>query len=616
MKSNTYQYKIPDFFRQLILAWLFAVTIENGILSPELRNLTVLDGIVQMSFGRLMNVTVLITVLLFGISRKWNTIRVERAAILAAFCVLTMMFLRSSYTKGFLDGCLIILVGFVFYVLKGGNLSIPTVHNKTEEKKVYFWITIAATCVVFVLISIWTAARIYTFSTPTYDFGIFSQMFYNMKETGLPMTTLERDGLLSHFHVHVSPIYYLMLPFYMLFPEPVTLQVLQAAVMTLAVIPLWKIAKHHGLSDMQSMLCCLILLLYPAFSGGAGYDIHENCFLTVMILWLFYGLDKENIFIILPAAVLTLMVKEDAAVYVAVAALWFLVKNLISRENGRTKNIIIGTGMFFAAILWFFLVTGFLAEIGDGVMTYRYNNFIYDGSGSLITVIKAVILNPMKAVFECMDAEKHRYIILTMFPILGLPFLTRRYERYILLIPYVLVNLMTDYPYQHEIFFQYNFGTVAFLIYLCVINIGDWKKDKLRSHVLIISVMLCAACFTVTVLPRVESYVARAVRYKEYYGNVRSVLSTIPDDASVTATTFYTTVLSERPVLYDVRYSSTEHLLETEYVALDVRQTGDYRKYETEGQENGYENLRNLLVENDYELFETMDGILEIYKRR
>lgn len=42
------------------------------------------------------------------------------------------------------------------------------------------------------------------------------------------MTTCERDRVLSHFAVHVSPIYYLFLPFYALFPLPVTLEVLQA----------------------------------------------------------------------------------------------------------------------------------------------------------------------------------------------------------------------------------------------------------------------------------------------------------------------------------------------------------------------------------------------------
>ena len=52
------------------------------------------------------------------------------------------------------------------------------------------------------------------YSAPNFDFGIFCQMFENMAKTGAPVTTVERDGALSHFAVHTSPILYLLLPFY------------------------------------------------------------------------------------------------------------------------------------------------------------------------------------------------------------------------------------------------------------------------------------------------------------------------------------------------------------------------------------------------------------------
>lgn len=68
---------------------------------------------------------------------------------------------------------------------------------------------------------------------------------------------------------------------------------------------------------------------------------------------------------------------------------------------------------------------GYLAKSGDGEMTYRYSNFMYDGPSSLLTVIKSVILNPVKAVYECVDTEKLYFIAMTLLPFLGLPLLTR-----------------------------------------------------------------------------------------------------------------------------------------------------------------------------------------------
>ena len=113
-------------------------------------------------------------------------------------------------------------------------------------------------------------------------------------------------------------------------------------------------------------------------------------------------------------------------------------------------------------------------------MTYRYSNFMYDQSGSLFAVIKAVFISPAKLLFECVDQEKLSFIVLTLIP-LGIPLLfTRKYERFLLLIPYVLMNLMSDYQYQHDIFFQYTFGATAFLFYLTVLNLADIKLELVR----------------------------------------------------------------------------------------------------------------------------------------
>ena len=249
-------------------------------------------------------------------------------------------------------------------------------------------------------------------------------------------------------------------------------------------------------------------------------------------------------------------------------------------------------------------------------MTYRYDNFMYDGSSSLITVIKSVFLNPMKAIYECVDPEKLQFMAMTLLPLLGLPLITRRYERYLLLIPYILVNLMSDYQYQHDIFFQYTFGSNGFLIYLTVLNLADIRVNWRRSAVVITGVAVSAVCFVTVVLPKAIPYPRQAIEYQDHYQSIRNTLDTIPDTASVTATTFYTTHLSQREVLYDLRYCSREHLLETEYVALKISATNDYKKYATGGKNNGFDNLVKLLEENGYTQYAKLDGILVIYRKR
>lgn len=602
--------------RQIILSWLNAVMLEYLRLPGALRDLARLDGLAQMSLIRVIAVFCGGMLLLSIISRFVNSAKVERWAVVGIFGILSIAASRASFTWAFLAVCILALIFLVVFGFCGWDGQPEPAVKQKQAHRIWLWITVGLSIAFFLFVSAWMVGRVYSFSTPTFDFGIFCQMFYNMKESGLPMTTVERDGLLSHFAVHVSPIYYVLLPFYALAPSPAALEALQAAVITSAVIPLWKIGKHHGLTGAQRMLVCAVLFLYPAYSGGTSYDIHENCFLTPLLLWLFYGIDRKNAVVTAIAAILTLMVKEDAAVYVAVIALWLIVKTVLQSQIIDIRNLVTGIVMLAISLGWFFLVTGYLAKSGDGVMTYRYSNFMYDGSSSLLTVIQSVILNPMKAVYECVDTEKLYFIAMTLLPFLGLPLLTRRYERYILLIPYILVNLMSDYQYQHDIFFQYTFGAAAFLVYLAVVNLADIRINWQRLTVLAAAFIVSAACFYKVVVPKAIHYPVQAVRYYDFYQNIRDALSEIPDGASVTAATFYTTYLSQRETLYDVRYCSLEHMLETQYVVLKMSADSDFKKYAVNGEGNGFENLVNLLEGNGYAPYKSVEDTLVIYRKK
>lgn len=609
------QITVPAVIRHFLLGWLLAVTVAYVALPPQLRALTDLQGLARMSFGGILLGTGVLGAVLCRLSCFWKIEKIERWAIAGAFSVLALLAWAATPTDGFLLFGALVLGILALYATWGWNKQEEEIRKPRKSHWGYAGATAVFTMGFFLFVSIWTVNRVKTFSTPSYDFGIFSQMFHYMKTTGLPLTTLERDGLLSHFAVHVSPIYYLMLPFYCLFPRPETLQVLQAAVLSSAVIPLWLIGKRRGLSGMERMLLCGVLLLLPAVAGGTSYDLHENCFLTPLILWLFYGIEKKNIPITALSAGLTLMVKEDAPVYVAVIGLYLLVKTALRGKKADRQALITGGGLLVASLVWFFAATGYLAQRGDGVMTYRYSNFMFDGTDSLFTVIKAVIMNPMKALFECVDKEKLQFIGWTFLPLLGLPLLTRRYERYLLLIPYMLVNLMSDYQYQHDIFFQYTFGANAFLIYLTAVNLADLKGNKIRFAALYLAVLVSGSCFATTVVPKAATYSQNKVTYEDYYENIRNTLDTIPDGASVASTTFYTTYLSQRDILYDIRYCTKGHLLETEYVVLKVSSPGDYKKYATGGQDNGYENLVKLLEENGYTRHSNYGEILVIYRK-
>ena len=586
----------PGLVRRMLAAWLAAAGVEALLAPGPLADLATIAGLSPLRMGLMAAAVFALLHLLPDRFGRW--------ALPAAFLLL-MGSLFTSFTWPYFLACALFLAILLVYGVKGWAYAPTRSLLRPAEQPRFRYLTFAVALAFFVFVSVWTVCRVVSFCAPTYDFTIFAQMFHSMKETGLPITTVERDGPLSHFAVHVSPIYYLLLPFYCLAPYPATLQVLQAAVLTSAFIPLWKLGRHHGLAPWQRLVLCLILALYPAYSGGASYDIHENAFLTPLLLWLFWGLDRRSIPVTVLAAVLTCTVKEDAAVYVAVLGLWQLVRGILYKNKGW--NLTAGLCLLAGSVAYFLAVTGYLARSGDGVMTYRYKNFMFDGSASLFTVIRAVILCPMKAVYECVDAEKLQFLGLTMGVLLGLPLMTRRYERYILLIPYLLVNLMSDYQYQHSIFFQYTYGATACLVYLALVNLADMKLD--RRYLLIAVTAVTALCFWLIVVPKASSYPRYCRVYAATYAQRREILETVPDDASVAATTFYTAPLANRETLYDIKYASQDHVLACEYVVVSLSDTTSFKKY---GDRDGF---IDFLEVNGYGLCAELEGQIAVYRK-
>ena len=387
------------------------------------------------------------------------------------------------------------------------------------------------------------AARYYTLSTPAFDFGIFTQMFENMKDGLGPVTTVERNYLLSHFSVHFSPAYYLMLPFYMLYPHPITLQILQGVILTSGVIPLVLICKRYNFTPFKMALICISYTVYPAFIGGCSYDIHENCMLLPLLLWLFYAIEKESLPLTAVFSILTLLVKEDAAVYVAVVGLYLI----FSDRNDKMRKT--GIALLTGSILYFLLICAYLESNGLGIMTWRYKNYMTSADGGLIAVILAIILNPAYVLSNLFTGDKAVYTIQTLAPLAFIPVITKRFHRYILLIPFILINLMPYYQYQHSIYFQYSFGTGALLFWLFVMNLKDIKYEQ-RKCVTAFSVVACTMMTLSTMTGMLSNF-----KYAENPQNkvIIEYLENLPvTDESITADTFFVPPLYKQKELYPI----------------------------------------------------------------
>ena len=466
---------------------------------------------------------------------------------------------------------------FLFYIV---HMNLPLLQQFQLNEFGLWGGVICLALVAGTAIALITCLRYKTFSAPNFDFGLFCNMFYNMEETGLPLSTCERDRLLSHFAVHISPVYYLFLPFFYLFPSPLTLQIGQAVVLALGVIPVVLLARHFKLSKPVTLLLSALYLFYPALSTGCFYDLHENCFLPLFLLLTFLFYEKKKYLPMYLSAILVLSVKEDAAVYLAIFAIYLLLAE---------KKYLHGTILAAMAVGYFLLCGFLLSRFGEGMMVNRFDNLIYDGDMGLLGAIKTAIVNPGYLLTQLFSTEgntweKITYLLQMLLPLGLLPFCAKKASGWLLTLP-LLINLLTMYIYQYNINFQYHFAILAFLVYAALKNLSDLTAPTQRT-MLTIAASCCLCLYLSMVAPKVGYYVGIWANHQDTFEQMEEILDTVPEDASVAASTFLVAHLADREEIYEIRYH--EKKTDVDYAVFDMRYPSDEDLFEYY-RENGYE---------------------------
>lgn len=541
----------------IVMAWCFVSVVQTFFINIK-QGYTVDNLNFTGQVNYLFDIICIIglAVILYAVYMKLKKPMLEKVMLFVVTFFYSII-ITAQYDNTFY--CLLVaglMVFSVAYCFEGVNTQLIKIHSVTYK------LILAIGFVTFVgVIGGSLVLKYLTYSSPNFDLGLFSQMFHYMSSDLSMKTTSERDVLLSHFCVHISPIFYCILPLYMLYKSAATLQFAQALVIGLAVFPLAGICRHLKLSRFETALFCIAYLLYPVVSGGCFYDIHENIFLPLCIFTLLYYCEKESWIGIIISTVFLLGVKEDAAVYAVCIGLYTL---FYKKMYKKSIFIIVISGLYFI------FTTELLSKIGEGVMSYRFDNMIYGGGGSMVGIIRTVITNPAYILTQIMQQEKIEFIIQTLAPLCFMPLFSKKWYRFIFFIPYVLFNLMSDYQYFHSIYFQYVFGSGALLFYLSVRNVTD-IDIKLRSRIIPMVTVASSLFFITLVSGKVEKYYNYySDKYeRSIYKVLDEAVSSVPENASVTATTFLCPALSNRDVLYELYYTDKES--ETEYTVLDLR---------------------------------------------
>lgn len=450
----------------------------------------------------------------------------------------------------------VILAVIVSAVLILLFVQLPVKDYLEKHKKIVWWAVLSLSIVYVFYLCVVVYYKVKTIEVSTFDIGIFSQMFERMNTDWTPITTLERDRVLSHFAVHVSPIFYVMLPVYKIFPYVETLDILQVLVAFSAIIPLKLLLTKLKLSQLTNILIVAWFVLFPVITTAGGTHLHENCFLTALIFWLFYFIVSERKLGIIGSTLLLLLVKEDAFIYVISIGSYFLLQKRFTLSKTTKVRILLAD--IILPLVYFVFAMYLLSVYGEGGMVSRFDTYLQNGESGLLMVLKNLLTHPEYVVSTIFTAKRLGYLFLMLAPLCFLPLVQRSWENYLLALPLVVINLLPNWPYQYDIGFQYSYGSAALLFLMAILSLEELYLRKILQEKFVVLTVAIGIVVSGILLHQLTHKWSFNIGYyhqnKQNFDDIQSTLENLPAESSVVAEHPYTSVLKKHQKLYDIFY--------------------------------------------------------------
>lgn len=284
-----------------------------------------------------------------------------------------------------------------------------------------------------IVFSYFTIIKYNAFRAYAWDLGIFNQIFWNTLH-GKPLYSTAELFIIPSgisFGTHLSPILFLILPIYAIYPAPETLLALQSFILALSALPVYMLARDSFNRKLAGVVFAMAYLLYSPLHGINWFDFHPQAFLPVLFLFAIYYLTKGKWLRYFFFTVLALTVAENVSImvmFVGLYCLWLFrqpIYTAIFQKKFHDRKIFIPIITIGLGISWFFLarwIQGTFFPINPQFyQTYKAlsNWSVLGVANDPIEMPIYIILHPWKA-FEALSYDaylKLLYIILIFGPL-------------------------------------------------------------------------------------------------------------------------------------------------------------------------------------------------------
>ena len=523
--------------------------------------------------------------------------------------------------------------------------------TKVEQDSKLGWV-IGIASLFFVLTLTLTLHRHFTFYS-SYDQGIFNQVFWNGLHGRFFQSSLSSQLSTNVVHSgevptvdyhrlgqHFTPALLLWLPLYALFPYPATLTVLQAVLVTAAGVVLYVLAREY----LEPPIALMIMAsFYGAIAvvGPTLSNFHDICQTPLFVFGLLLAMERRWWWLFGVLIVCLLGVREDSGITLFGIGCYLV----LSRRYPR-----LGLGICLLSFVYLITLTNwvmplFSEDISKRFMLERFGQFAQGEEASTLDILWGMVTQPWRLIvelftpfFKTLEYLLAQWLPLALVPaiaptswiIAGFPLLKLFLGKGVSVLSPTIRYAMTVVP---GLFY----GTILWWGGQNWRNFtqpkAELKPRKLRPHfrrfwLFCISLSLI---FAITASPSELNrtfyflipdsiqpwvHVSLGEQWKRS-GQMQTLLTQIPPDASVSATTYLIPHLSSRREvirLPDLRLrNDQDQVIKVDYAIADLWRLQRYQvafKTDQERLEDIIVLIDELTRQKEYGITGFQDGVI------
>jgi uncharacterized membrane protein len=494
-----------------------------------------------------------------------------------------------------------------------------------------------------------TLHRHFTFYS-SYDQGIFNQVFWNGTQGDFFQSTLSSQLSTNVVHrgevpavnyhrlgQHFTPALLLWLPIYYLFPNPATLTVLQSVLVTAAGLVLYALARVY----LEPAIAGLITLSFygaNAILGPTLANFHDISQIPLLVFSLLLAMEKRCWWLFWLLAIAILAVREDSGITLFGVGVYLIV----SRRYPRIGLIVASLSFVYLVALTNLVMPLFSDDISKRFMLERFGQYATGNEASTLDILLGMLRNPVRLIVQLFTpfGETVRYLLGQWLPLAFVPAVAPAAWA---IAGFPLLKLLLGQGQSVlAISIRYAMNVAPGLFYGAILwwagqGFGNFNRPltkcqprKLRPKFrrFWLFCLILSLLFTITSNPSRTLYFlipdsiqpwvyVSAPQQWQRVPQIRALMSQIPDDASVSATTYLIPHLSGRRAvirLPGLEYSDDNGQRQfVDYLIADLWRLKHYEvafKYDRRHLESITNLIQNITQQGQYNITGFNNGII------